>query len=167
MKIGQEPMTGAAARPVRLDWRAYFNRFCNDHGGFPVLVRGRLLFRDGWIYSSTDYAGPEWPPPEDAEELLDLKTEYWSLRREALLAIHRRIYSEVESLTAAQASKSSPLQHSFSYRDDDGQVSRGTADLDISAVRVKMDWVADDIKECDEHLRGLRLLPDRGAFNGK
>ena len=63
----------------RLSWRDYFLGFCGAHGE-PVQAMGRLLFPDGWSYSSTDYKGPEWPPPAGAEQLAELLRAYWDGR---------------------------------------------------------------------------------------
>jgi hypothetical protein len=66
-----------------LQWRPYFLKFCEQHGD-PVTVGPRLLYPDGFQYSSDSYSGPEWQPPDDPEELQRLVLMYWQVRRGGL-----------------------------------------------------------------------------------
>lgn len=95
---------------VNLSWKAYYKVFSEKHGGVPILYKGRQYFRDGWSYSATDYAGPEWPPPSDPKELLTLQRVYWytlhNRCRNELLILRRQF----DHLKGLQEEKDVPLQ---------------------------------------------------------
>ena len=99
---------------LRLDWREYFKKFVENHGE-PVEWGGRLLFRDGWQYSSTQYQGPEVPPPEDLASLRGLKVAYWRLLHERLSLEIRGLAGQINMLTEWQNERSMPLQQRLSH----------------------------------------------------
>ncbi len=95
---------------VRLDWRAYWKEFSREHGDYPVKFRGVLLFRDGWTYSSSGYAGPEWPPPADETALRKLVRGYWLLRKREVRKLWWEQQTEYDGLKRLQSTRSQPLQ---------------------------------------------------------
>jgi len=137
---------------IRLDWAAYFRKFCELHGE-PVAHRGRLIFRDGYAYSSSNYEGPEWPPPEDSAELAALVRAYWQSRLRMVEAEIAQLKQTVQGLFEAQAGRSAPLQHTVSYVDDDGKRRVEAADVDRAALVERMKWLVDDARECQRALR--------------
>jgi hypothetical protein len=93
---------------VKIDWKGYFHEFRLEHGE-PVEHNGRLLFGDGWTYSNTDYAGPEWPPPEERAELLRMQQTYWTLRRGLLVQECTWLEQQIESLATIRSVKSTAV----------------------------------------------------------
>ena len=148
------PPTGVGKPPrIRIDWRAYFESFREAHGRFPLLYKGRLLFPDGWTYSSTDHRGPEWPPPEDDEGLLALVITYWRLRRDAVkkeLIVARDRLATLEELLRT---KHLPLIQSTSMVDQEtGRTRTSSKPLDAEGARHRVLWLEDDLKECNLEL---------------
>lgn len=99
---------------LRLDWKEYFKKFVEAHGE-PIDRDGRLLFRDGWQYSSTQYQGPEYPPPEDPANLKGLKITYWRLLYERLSREVDETFQQIKMLTDWQNERSMPLQQRIAY----------------------------------------------------
>lgn len=139
---------------VRLDWAAYFRKFCELHGE-PVKHNGRLIFRDGYAYSATDHAGPEYPPPSDPRELLLLRRVYWVKRRRMVQAEMDELKATVRALFEAQSGRSAPLQQTTSFVDDDGKRQVSVGDVDRQALLERMKWLVDDARECNSELRAL------------
>lgn len=141
---------------VRLDWRAYFKEFCELHGRDPVSYRGRLLFPDGWTYSSSDYAGPEWPPPDDPAELLAVQSSYWRRRRGIVRRERDELRLAVQSLAEMQRCKSVPLQQVVQMRDSEtNQRVTSRKPLDLDGLKARLAWLEEDVAECDRHLAEL------------
>lgn len=128
-------------RPVTLDWREYWNAFKQAHGGDPVNWRGVLLFRDGWTHAAKDLEGPEWPPPEDPEELRLSKLAYWTIRLAILRDERDQLRQLMKELRQVQASRSAPLKQAVWSRDEEGK-----------RIQVKGDLSLRDMEE-------LRLVP--------
>lgn len=124
---------------IVLDHRAYFYKFCEEHGGDPVEHEGRLLFRDGWTYSNIDYAGPEWPPPPDQNEVRRLKFAYW--RQFKALAVRQLGYLSriAGDLGRLQASKSAPLMRRVPPVEN-GQ-PWGSETLDLKELQERREWL--------------------------
>jgi hypothetical protein len=160
--IGPKP---AQAGGVHLDWRAYFRAFSEAHGGDPVYHGGRLLFADGWQYSSTDHAGPEWAPPESEEELRRLVRAYWKRRLQIVTAERKLLWERLKGLEQLQAAKSLPLQRTAREPDGEGRVKMVRGPLDLDGMRARLAWLADDIKWCQGKLdeRGSNGGTDGGA----
>lgn len=141
---------------IKLDWLAYFREFCNVHGGDPVHHAGRLLFRDGWTYSATDHAGPEFPPPESDPQLVKhLKYQYWNIRRQAIRQELEQLKSTIGSLEEMQRSKSAPLQQVVISYDDKGKPRRGAQPLDIAPLKIRLDLLEHAMVECLNELSNL------------
>lgn len=103
---------------VKLDWRAYYQRFCEEHGD-PVEWKGRLLFEDGWGYSNVDYAGPEYSPPEDLETLKGLRVTYWKVRAKLISRRLVIVKGRLQALENLSSQKSLPLQGVIPYYDEE------------------------------------------------
>lgn len=137
-----------------LNWRAYYGRFKQAHGGDPVVFKGRLLFQDGWIYSSTDYKGPEWGPPEDPKELCLLKVCYWRQRRHRVRVELEHTRDVLTELMELQRTKSVALQQSYASIDEEtGKRKVHSRDLDLSDIRKgRALWLEQDLVECDARI---------------
>jgi len=92
---------------IRVDWKAYFRAFCQEHG-HPIEIGGRLLFPDGWMYSATDYKGPEWPP-EDSDRAKALRRVYWKRRRRSIRQELMELKTTLQDLETMNQVKSAPL----------------------------------------------------------
>ena len=137
-----------------LDWRAYFRRFCDAHGGSPVSYKGRLLFADGWEYSATDYRGPEFPPPSK-KEAEALSRRYWQMRLAVVNRCRRSLREQIEHLSALQNSFSGPLQVRTVVREGK-EVRAESSDLDLRDSRLRLELLNADAEECQDKLKTLR-----------
>lgn len=121
-----------------------------------MKYNGRLLFADGWGYSMTDVRGPEFPPPEDPEELLRLRVAYWSIRRKQVIAEYNYLHRMISEMRIAQSSRSVPLQQRFTWVDEDGSLKSTTANLDLNELEQgRLRWLRDDILHCGLQLEKL------------
>jgi len=143
---------------VRLDWKAYWRRFQQEHGEPVPYGDGRLLFPDGWQYSALRYGGPEWPPPTDPEELLALQRTYWRTRLAVVTAELRGLERQVADLVELQRVKSVPLQQVLRYNATEGKAQVERVDLDLSALQGRIAWLRQDVTDCQAQL--ARLEPD-------
>lgn len=135
---------------IQLDWRAYFKAFCEMHGGNPVLHNGRLLFSDGWMYSVDSLSGVEYGAPLDETELTKLQIEYWQARKKIVASEYEQLAVLKDMLLKTQADRSAPLQHTFRLTDDDtGKTVTRSGPLDIGMFDSRIQWLTDDIHECD------------------
>lgn len=144
---------------LNLDWKEYFYKFLEEHGE-PVPWDGKLLFSDGWQYSSTDYQGPEYPPPEAIATLKGLKVSYWNLFCARLSEEIKSLESKIKMLLEWQEHKSLPLQQRVPYvsTTDDGFLVRKRGepgDLDLSVLRHSLD---DKRYRRDEGITELKKL---------
>lgn len=108
---------------ITLDWRAYFLDFMRVHGSDPVENEGHLLFKDGYRYSTTDYQGPEYRPPDDPRELFRLQRLYWGKRAKMLRNEVSRLVHILENYTGMQQGLSARLHEQALVRDEDGRAS--------------------------------------------
>ena len=152
---------------VALDWKAYFQHFCRAHGGDDLmpwgaeLGKGILVFPDGWTYSATDYAGPEWPPPTSKRELRKLQVHYWQKRKDAARRAVFTIEGRINWLKAMQGAKSVALQQRVRYATDvvgaDGmtrQVMSSKAEsLNLDGLEEQLQWVRRELERCEEELQ--------------
>ena len=150
---------------VELDWTAYYNEFKQLHGKWPVKYKGRVLFPDGWTYSASELAGPEWPPPTDPEELRKLQLAYWLIRRGMVRDEHHVLKTTVEFLADLQSKKSAPLQHKhFVYNDETGRHSLQSDAVNVAEMRAgRLKWLEDDLVECEERIHQLRMAKAKTA----
>lgn len=138
---------------IRLDWRAYFRNFCAEHGD-PVPYNEKLLFQDGFQYSSTDYAGPEWPPPDDPAELESLLCSYWQIRYSTVRHELSRLEDQLIQLTNIQSARNGMLQYTVPNIDPNGQRKGNRAmplNLDLFQERIR--WLKADTANCEAKLR--------------
>lgn len=144
---------------IQLNWKAYFLRFCQEHGGYPVNRRGRLLFSDGWEYSSSDYAGPEWAPPTDPETLIGIQAYYWTTRAGIVKAQLMQLESQFNNLRQLQSSKSAPLQHVVNYVDRESRsVVKQVIDLNLDTLKNDILDLKDYAEHCRKQLKELEKV---------
>lgn len=144
-------------KQVSLDWRTYFNEFCTIHGGSPVVYRGKFLFRDGFSYSQTDYAGPEYGAPTDPKELALVQREYWQRRREILVHEHTILKTQLREYEEAQRVRSAPLQWTMAYFDQEtGKRVVKAAPVNFELIKEELQILADDIAHCDTQVQAIK-----------
>jgi hypothetical protein len=132
---------------IRINWVGYFITFCEHHGE-PVLSGGRLLFEDGWTYSSTDYAGPEFPPPTNNDELDVLIKEYWTVRQAQLTREVAKLIHERDKLRKISDSHSLPIQQTVKKEYNPS----GYAPLNMSSLEQRIEWIQSDLIKCAKRL---------------
>ena len=154
------PFAAQRSARIRIDWRASFRAFSELHGGDPVTWKGRLLWRDGWGHSATDYRGPEFPPPSDPREAAKLRRRYWLIRLALAKRAEKALGYELEGFDELARSRSAPLFRRVVTRDDDGVARLGSAELDLSEGRERLAWLREQVEECVERL-------EEGKSNGK
>lgn len=136
---------------VELDWYAYWERFKELHGE-PVQVDNRVLFPDGWQYSATNFAGPEYPPPENKVYLWQLQRAYWRRRLALVQAEYKRLDRDLRDLRDLRDAKDAPLQRRMFDRD----VGRTeVADLDLEPMEARLKELALDVNQCKGQLAKL------------
>jgi hypothetical protein len=138
---------------VELDWRAYFFAFMEKHGSSPVNYAGRLLFRDGWMYSDTAYEGPEWEPL-DAKQSKHLQAVYWKIRRQILKEEVFYLSNELTGLERLQLHKSITLQQQLFKHDEDGFHGRTiSTDVDYDFLEMQLKLLKEDLETCERRLK--------------
>lgn len=146
---------------VRLSAVHYWQRFKRAHG-VPVLHRGRCLFPDGWTHSSSDFNGPEWPPPDDQKELQGLQLAYWAIRSKQVRQALRKAQVELDALRQQQQVKSVPLQvvRQRVDKDDEGRPFLVTEieDIDFSLIERGKGGVRELDQELGECLAKMEEL---------
>jgi len=124
----------------KIDWKAYYQRFREEHG-HGVEYKDRVLFADGWMYSLTDYKGPEYHPPNDVQQLRHLQLNYWTIRLKIVSDEHNGLKIKLEGLRRLQEKKSIPIE------DEETDF--------IPDVQGRFDWLTADIEFCNEHIQDL------------
>lgn len=145
---------------IKLDWKAYFERFCEEHGE-PVEHDGRLLFPDGWTYSATDYQGPERPPPDDPAEVSRLLRSYWSVRRDEVKKQLLALDVQLTDLDDLQRHKSLPLQRKTEEMDYGGEVPKvlfGSEEVSMTLgiMRERLAWLKEELALCENKMSEAR-----------
>jgi len=140
---------------VRLNWRKYFDVFCESHGKEPILLNNRLLFRDGWQYSAHDFAGPEYEPPKSERELKALKLRYWTERKYLIDEELTYLEQQETSLITFQTNKSAPLQQTVVFTNDEGKREKAVQAVDFSIFDGRLIWLKADKKECINQIEQL------------
>lgn len=136
-------------RKTVLDWRAYFIEFCKVHGE-PVEYKTGLLFRDGWKYAM-EYAGPEYPPPSDHEELDTLVVAYWTIRHKQCKIAFDRVYVERQRIEGLKGNHSLPLRQ-VTIIGKGQERRRLSSELDTKPLDDRLKWLREDIEECEKNL---------------
>lgn len=140
---------------IRLNWRAYFKEFCTKHGGDPIVRDNRLLFKDGWMYSAYDFAGPEYRPPDDPRRLQQLQFTYWAKRSIIVERECRRLCKQRDAMLQFQSAKSVPLQQAVVIVSEEGKRDVLMQDLDLSMFEGRILWLEADHKECQKQINQL------------
>lgn len=153
---------------VYLDWRAYFYRFMEAHGGNPVHHNGRLLFHDGWQYSATAYQGPEWPPPE-GDELKQLQITYWTLRLNVVKPQADNLRRELQHLHHLQKGLSAPLMQAVQTwvpadGNTPGHYRIDRTEVNLEPVKLRLEFLEQDVKDCEAKLKELRACDRLGTM---
>ena len=141
---------------VQLDWKAYYKNFSIAHGGDPIMYGGRQLFQDGWTYSGTDYAGPEWPPPSNKVLRTRLIRTYWEKRKEIVVQQEEYLRLRIEALEGMQSAKNQPLQQVVRLWSDteEKQVSQ-VGDINFDDLKEKLKFFQYAVQECQNKLQEL------------
>jgi len=156
--------TGPPPLNIRIDWKAYFVRFCQEHGDPVQYSLDKLLFPDGWMYGGVDYSGPEWKPPNKGQEMF-LKRTYWEIRLKLVKNNLFPLEVRLHRLEETQAIRSVPLQQQIlisQYSEEKGRptLSVERSDLDFEAYRERIDWLRKDMAICQQE---LAALTERGS----
>lgn len=138
----------------QIDWPEYFKEFCRVHGD-PVQARGRLLFADGWTYSATDYAGPEYPPPAEPDKLLDLRRTYWEENLRIRRQWHQKAFHVYEGAKLVVKSRSAIVSRVAHREDENGKRIRVADPIDLVELKEIVDSLAEDVKTCEQELEKL------------
>lgn len=155
-----DPQTQTYVPRIKLDWKAYFTEFCERHGE-PVRYKGRLLFDDGWMYSATDYAGPEWEPPADKATRLQLQQEYWQARYDMVMAEANGLRQELTNLTQLErVRQGAPLQQRVvKYKENDQGLAVAcgveTIGVDLEPLQSRLNWLESELENCDSKMADL------------
>jgi hypothetical protein len=148
---------------LRLSWKSYYEQFKLKHGQ-PVLYlndkstfsNGLLLFPDGWTYSTDGYAGPEYPPPENPEDLKRLQVAYWREKLGILKGLRLEAGTQLAGLRSIQDGKAMPLRYTKPRYDEEGRPS-GVEEASVSFqdLGARIDQIDLDIEECEKKITGL------------
>lgn len=146
---------------IELDWERYFQEFCNAHGKYPVVYGDKelLLFCDGWMYSSTSYEGPEYPPPTDKKLLNELQLYYWKRRSKIVKRELDALTNMLSQIRDATLSRSLPLYQRTEYRGDDGKLVVGSDRIDLTVINKRMDWLKNDLENCKIWIARYKYIP--------
>lgn len=140
---------------LELDWVQYFKDFCEAHGKYPVLHGGLLIFPDGWRYSSDDYMGPEYPPPNEKRVLSELQRAYYTRRHEIVRAEYLQLEQVIRDINSLQARKSVALSQRITYKGDDDKLVIGNQRIDLTMMRKRLEWLKEDVEACEKRLKEL------------
>lgn len=163
MQNAREPMVNpldvlqTGTLGFQLDWVSYFREFSRVNGDDPVQYNDKgvkkLLFRTGWAYSAINHRGPEYPPPQETKERLELIQYYWKKRKEELNHILEDLSESVERLRAVQESRSQPLFISELVWDDQkGKPVTQHGPIQFETLTNRIQRLRDLIAQCDTHL---------------
>ncbi len=140
---------------IELDWPAYYEEFKRAHGD-PIQWKGRLLFRDGWSYSLSDYKGPEYKPPT-GQRLEDLKLIYWRIYAVLVTRELTQLEATIEGLRYFQTQRDVPLQRREIRWDHESQVaSLLVRDLDLDDFAGRLGELKAMRDECVTNLAELK-----------
>jgi hypothetical protein len=142
---------------LRLDWKAYFDRFVEVHGE-PVEHDGYLLFSDGWRYSSLRYSGPEYPPPSDKRRLRSYRRNYWEKMLAKLTKEAHEIRQQLNGLEDWNNCTSLPLQQRVLVPQEGKEKATWSdpVDMDLGMLRHQLDDLEYYMKECETQLATLQ-----------
>jgi hypothetical protein len=142
---------------VKLDWKEYYKKFSELHGGFPIIYKGRQLFADGWTYSATDYAGPEWEPPKDGKVLATMQKVYWYTRWNRARNELAVIIARANSMRNLQDLKSAPLQQVVVDRDPEtNKATRSVESWDPRVFDHIIKFLEKEVEQASKELAKLK-----------
>jgi len=141
---------------VKLDWKNYYFKFSEQHGGNPVVYKEVQLFCDGWRYSLTDYAGPEYPPPEDKKELRKLQLVYWYTRWNRAKNELNFVEQKAVMLRNLQSTKDGQLQHIVTSEDENGKKLRESVDYNPHLFDHVIRFLKNEVEDANKHLAALK-----------
>lgn len=152
----------------QLDWKAYFARFSELHGGNPLQWRGWLVFPDGWRYSASSHAGPE-AAPEDEAQAKFLMSVYWKMRLASVTKERRELRMSLVGLEQQMRVMSAPLQQRIhqekSIQNEYGKeltVKVASAcDLDLGELRSRIRELEEDALQCERVLADLKSSKEK------
>lgn len=155
MKIGRKRSRFQSPnRKIRFDWKAYFNSFCDMHGLFPMEWKGRLLFPDGWTYSISSESGPEYPPPSTELALLELKRQYWILRKQITASELKFRQQALVDVKHAMETHTATLFHTWTTFNSELKTKETHSEaIDIAAMERGVFEIQKDLDECIDMLR--------------
>lgn len=143
----------------RIDWRRYFRDFDAAHGGNPVEIDGRLVWEDGWSYSSHDYRGPEWPPPERLADLNALLLKYWTAIKADAGAQLKQMREAKRTLLELARTHSQPLHKKVKLGlNDQGMQQWDHQRIEADAVTGRLAWLEDLVARADKNIWALLEL---------
>jgi hypothetical protein len=148
---------------VEFDWTKYRDNFDFNHGQDPVIFgENRVLYRDGWMYSLSNVAGPEWPPENEIQKK-ELQEIYWLARKSASQNELGWLRKQLRGLSNFQDCKSGKLQvYTYRFNEETGERRRETIDLDLDSVQARIDWVTSDLESSEKELKEIRDGEDNG-----
>ena len=138
----------------RFDWKAYWEGFKAIHGE-PMPFGARLLFPDGWMYSSTDYRGPEWAPGEDEVRLRRL---YCMARRREIKRQLRDTAEFLRELSTFASTKSAPLMQVGPVCIEDGKPVREAVKVNLQALQDRVHWLESELVKAQRTLWQLQEM---------
>jgi hypothetical protein len=153
-----DPQLIQPALGVELDWDAYYLKFKEVHGD-PVLFKGRLLFGDGWTYSSSDTSGPEYPPNKDSKQRIKDQLVYWGIRKHKVKVELQLLQNVVAELKELQVTHSIPLQQKrITFDEDKKQHIIDATDVDVQSIELgRLFWLEQDLLLSQEKILELKI----------
>jgi hypothetical protein len=146
---------------VQYDWKAYFYAFQEEHGQ-GLEYKGRLLFQDGWMYSRSDYSGPEYRPPDEPEKLKRLKRAYWLIRWNNARTELELVNTTYLAMRAQERTRSVALRVSSVMRDETGRLKRTYGEhVDWGTFEERIEYCVQELAACEAQL--IMLDPTRSG----
>lgn len=146
---------------TEIDWDAYWEHFKAIHGEH-IEYEGKLLFPDGWRYSSTDPSGPEYPPEDEKARRRWIKV-YWKQRLSYCVKEQKELSAQYVGLQKLAEVRSAPIfQREYSL-DDNGDLVSEAVPLDLEMYRGRMEWLIQDMQRCQSVIEILDS-PDFHSF---
>lgn len=144
---------------IEIDWQQYYEDFCEAHGKYPILHNSRLLFPDGWTYSIDDYAGPEWPPPDNPVELARLRLIYYQRRLDIVQEELRNMTTILHNIEDLQRVKSVQLKQTIATFDEaTNNIKSETVPISTVLVKKRIEWLSKDVDNCKSTINSLSSI---------
>ena len=147
---------------IELDWEAYWERFKQEHGLYPLRTGGRYTFPDGWQYSLQTEQGQEYSPPKKDFKKRGLQLIYWRQRLSIQHDEAQNIEALRQSLLNLQEVHSAPLQYQTVRYRDDGSEESVFEDLGLSGLEARLEWLKNDLRVCETVIH--KLEDSRGGL---